>query len=229
MMIKIKICGITEAEHALAASEAGADFIGLVFAPSPRRVSLEKAAQIINHVRSLKYPPKIVGVFANSDASDVNRVAKILRLDFVQLSGEEPWDYCKMVECPIIKTIHVSSLDTFDTIIEKISTGYSSLPKRKFVCLLDTRVENAFGGTGRTFDWQIATKICQQFNVIIAGGLTPDNVVTLLKEARPFGVDVSSGVETAGKKDVNKIIRFIRVVRETENLPCRWIDPDKGG
>lgn len=216
-MIKIKICGITEVEHALAASEAGADFIGLVFAPSPRRISLKKAAQIINHVRSLKYPPKIVGVFANSDASDVNRTAKTLHLDFVQLSGEEPWDYCKMVEYPIIKTIHVSSRDTFSTVIEKVSTGYSSLPEEKLVCLLDTKIENTYGGTGRTFDWQIATKICQQFSVIIAGGLTPDNVVTLLKKTRPFGVDVSSGVETAGKKDVNKIVRFIQAVREAEN------------
>ncbi len=216
MMVKIKICGITETEHALAASEAGADFIGLVFALSPRRITIEKAAQIINRVRSLKHPPKIVGVFVNSDASDLNRIAKTLSLDFVQLSGEESWEYCKIVEYPIIKAIHVSSPDSFDSIVQKISTGLSSLPDGKFICLLDTKVGDTYGGTGKTFDWQIAKRICQQFKVIIAGGLTPDNVVTLLKETRPFGVDVSSGVETAGKKDVNKIIRFIQAVREAE-------------
>ncbi len=216
MMVKIKICGITETEHALAASEAGADFIGLVFAASPRRITIEKAAQIIDRVRSLKHPPKIVGVFADSDASDVNRIAKILHLDFVQLSGEESWECCKIVEYPIIKAIHVSSSDSFDSIVQKISTGLSSLPDGKFICLLDTKVGNAHGGTGKTFDWKIAKRICQQFKVIIAGGLTPDNVVTLLKETRPFGVDVSSGVETAGKKDVNKIMRFIQAVRKAE-------------
>jgi|YelNatPaOPRAMG01_1025707.scaffolds.fasta_scaffold30463_3 phosphoribosylanthranilate isomerase len=216
MMVKIKICGITETEHALAASEAGADFVGLVFATSPHHITIEKAAQIINCVRSLKHPPKIVGVFVNSDASDVNRIAKILSLDFVQLSGEESWEYCKIVEYPIIKAIHVSSPDSFDSIAQKISTGSSFLPDRQFICLLDTKVGNTYGGTGKTFDWQIAKRICQQFKVIIAGGLTPDNVATLLKETRPFGVDVSSGVETAGKKDVNKIIRFIQAVREAE-------------
>ncbi len=230
-MIRIKICGITEVEHALAASQFGANFIGLVFAPSRRMASLEKAEQITAAVRQLKPRPQIVGVFVNEDIQRLNQIADCLCLDWVQLSGTEPLDYCKLVSRPIIRTIHVSPDDTADNIIKVIKTGYDSLPRDKLLHLLDTKMEGHYGGTGRTFDWTVARKIALQFPIIVAGGLTADNVAVLVSRVKPFGIDVSSGVETAGKKDVAKIASFIQAVKNAEassqTNSVSW--PNKGG
>ncbi len=215
-MIKVKICGITEVEHALAASRLGADFIGLVFAPSRRKVSLEKARQITAAVSRLKQRPQIVGVFANEDIGQLNQIADSLRLDWVQLSGTESLDYCKLVSHPIIRTIHVSPDHTADDVIKVIKMGYSSLPQDKLLYLLDTKAEGRYGGTGKTFNWAVAGEISPRFPVIVAGGLTAENVGVLVDRVKPFGIDVSSGVETAGKKDVAKIARFIQAVRDAE-------------
>ncbi len=215
-MIKIKICGITEVEHALAASQYGADFIGLVFAPSRREISLEKASQIADAIRHLNRRPEIVGVFANEDIDRLNWIADFLCLDWVQLSGTESLDYCKLVSRPLIKTINVSTEDTADDIIKAIKTGYNSLPRNEVVYLLDTKAKGCYGGTGRTFDWTIAEQVSLQFPIMVAGGLTVDNVTTLISKVKPFGIDVSSGVETEGKKDVAKIARFIQAAREAE-------------
>lgn len=217
-MIKIKVCGITEPEHALAASERGADFIGLVFAPSRRKISLEKASQIVATIRHLSSRPQIVGVFANEDIGRLNQIAESLHLDWVQLSGTESLDYCKLVSRPIIKTIHVSGGNTVDGIIEAIKTGYNYLPRDKLIHLLDTKGKDCYGGTGKTFDWTIAEQVSLYFPIMVAGGLTVDNVATLIKRVKPFGIDVSSGVETEGKKDLDKIARFIQVVREAETM-----------
>lgn len=230
-MIKIKVCGITELEHALAASEQGADFIGLVFAPSHRKMSLEKASQIVSVIRRLSPRPQIVGVFANENIDLVNQTADFLCLDWVQLSGTEPLDYCKLVSRPIIKTIHVSSDNTAEDIIEAIETGYNSLPQDKLVYLLDTKGKDCYGGTGKTFDWTLAEQVSLRFPIMVAGGLTVDNVATLIKRVKPFGIDVSSGVEREGKKDVAKIARFIRVAREAEATSqiCKISFPTRGG
>lgn len=215
-MIKIKICGITEIEHALAASQAGADFIGLVFAPSRRQISTEKARQITEAIHSLKSKPEIVGVFANTDVDELNRLTDYLCLDRVQLSGGETLDYCRFVNRPIIKTIHVASDDTAAKIINVIKQGYELLTFEKIIYHLDTKAKGMYGGSGKNFDWTLAREISKQFPIIIAGGLTPENVAYAISEIRPFGVDVSSGVETEGKKDVAKIIQFIRTAREAE-------------
>jgi phosphoribosylanthranilate isomerase len=212
-MTRIKICGLSEIQHVLAAAEAGADFLGLVFAPSRRQVSIKKALQLVEAVCHLKTRPAMVGVFVNSTAAEVNRIADYCHLDRVQLSGDETWDYCQKIERPIIKVVHVSNTSTPDEIVSEIAMGYQLLPQQNLICLLDSKVGDIYGGTGRAFDWKLARKISARFPLLIAGGLTPTNVSRLVKKTQPWGVDVSSGVETNGQKDAAKIIAFIQIVR----------------
>jgi phosphoribosylanthranilate isomerase len=215
-MTRIKICGLSQIQHVLAAAEAGADFLGLVFAPSPRQVSTKTALQLVEAVCHLKTRPVMVGVFVNSTADEVNRIADHCYLDLVQLSGDENWDYCQKIERPIIKAVHVSNTNTPDEIVSEIAAGYQLLPQKSLICLLDSKSGDVYGGTGRTFNWRLAGKISARFPVLIAGGLTPCNVSRLVKNTQPWGVDVSTGVETNGQKDTVKIIAFIKAVRRVK-------------
>lgn len=215
-MTRIKICGLSQIRHVLAAAEAGADFLGLVFATSPRQVSIKTALQLVESVCHLKTRPAMVGVFVNSTAEEVNRVADYCNLDRVQLSGDESWDYCQKIERPIIKAIHVSNTSTPDKIVAEIDSGYQLLSRENLVCLLDSKAGDIYGGTGRAFNWQLAGKVSTKFPVIIAGGLTPATVGRLVKKTQPWGVDVSSGVETSGQKDTAKIIAFVKAVRRVK-------------
>jgi phosphoribosylanthranilate isomerase len=143
----------------------------------------------------------------------VNRIADYCHLDWVQLSGDETWHYCQQIERPIIKAVHVPNPMTPHEIISELAMGYQLLPKQNLICLLDSKAGDTYGGTGQAFDWQLAKKVSAKFPVLIAGGLTPTNVSRLVKETQPWGVDVSSGVETNGQKDTVKIKAFIQVVR----------------
>ncbi|MFC1963947.1 phosphoribosylanthranilate isomerase [Chloroflexota bacterium] len=212
-MTRIKICGIKEIEHAVAAAKNGADFIGMVFAISKRRITPEKAKLIAERVRDLPRRPALLGVFANAPAAEVNQIAEYCHLDRVQLSGEEPWQYCREIKLPVIKVMHVSARKTGLKIRKDIATGLKLCPEKDFIYLLDSRSAGSYGGTGKTFDWQIAREIAARHQVIVAGGLNPGNVSQLIKEVSPWGVDVSSGVETKGRKDTAKIIAFINAVR----------------
>ena len=212
-MTRIKICGLTQIEPALVAGQAGADFLGLVLARSHRQVTPEKGRTLVQAVRGLTTRPAVVGVFVNRLAEEVNRIADYCRLDWVQLSGHESWAYCQKIKKPIIKVIHVSPSATVEEVLSNIETGYRRLAKKEFVCLLDAEVGGAYGGTGQTFDWELARAVSARFPVMVAGGLTPTNVGQLLKAVRPWGVDVSSGVETDGQKDLAKIRAFIEAVR----------------
>jgi phosphoribosylanthranilate isomerase len=213
-MIRVKICGLSETEHVTAAVEAGADFIGFVFAESRRRVIPEKVRTLIRKIADRRIRPETVGVFVNSPAGDVNEIAEFCHLDRVQLSGDETWQYCGQINRPIIKVMHITPDTSTGRILAAIKDGNRILKHRIPVYLLDSQLGNQYGGTGLTFDWRVAKEIVSQFPVIMAGGLTPDNVAEAIRETRPWGVDVSSGVETEGKKDPAKIKSFIQAVRQ---------------
>jgi len=201
--MQVKICGITDIETALVAAEAGANAIGLVFAPSRRQVSAEQA-RAITHAA----PPFVtkVGVFVDETPSRVNELAAACGLDCVQLHGEESPDACAAATRPVIKAIRMSYASSRAQLSEYRVAAF----------LLDADVPGKAGGTGRTFDWELAVPMARTARVILSGGLTPENVQDALNRVRPFGVDVSSGVETRGRKDPQKIRAFIARVRDWE-------------
>ncbi len=215
-MIRVKICGLSEIEPAMVAAEAGTDFLGLIFAPSRRQVSPEKAKQIVEAIKSLPNHPQVVGVFLNLAAAEVNRIADYCRLDRVQLSGDETWDYCRQIDKPLIKVFHIAGQQKSPDILADIGMAPQSGLKHDFICLLDAPSGKAYGGTGQVFDWQLAKEVSTRLPVMVAGGLTSDNVGQLVREVRPWGVDVSSGVETDGRKDISKIRDFIQKVRSAD-------------
>jgi len=191
----------------------------LVFTPSKRQVTPIKAREIASAIKKSSDPAyvrtKVVGVFVNAPASQVNEIADFCALDWVQLSGNESWEYCREVVEPIIKAIRIGQQSP-EEIYAELSAGDELLPSRRFVALLDSQVEGKYGGTGESFDWNLAQKVAERFPVIIAGGLDPNNVAKLIETVRPWGVDVSSGVETGGVKDPAKIRAFIKEVRQAD-------------
>ena len=215
-MTKIKICGISDTQHILASAKAGANFIGLVFAPSKRQVSIEQAVKLAKAAHEQRPGPVVVGVFVNSTPDEVNRIAELCQLDWVQLSGDETWHYCQQVERPIIKAIRVSTTRTAKTTLAEIAAGYQLISRQEMVCLLDSQVGDSYGGTGQAFNWQLARDVSAEFPVIVAGGLNAANVGQLVSKVHPWGVDVSTGVESNGRKDPEKITAFIESVRRVE-------------
>ena len=201
-MTRVKICGITNLEDALAAAEFGADALGFVFAESPRRIDPERAAEI---VRSL--PPFItsVGLFVNESPDVVGNIVKECRLDALQFHGNESPGYCRQFMIKRIKAFRIGD-----------ENGLRVIPHyRVDAYLLDTYVEGVPGGTGKCFDWDLALR-AKGFGkpVILAGGLTPHNVAEAVRKVDPYGVDVSTGIEVKpGKKDHKKMKRIIEIVR----------------
>jgi phosphoribosylanthranilate isomerase len=215
-MTYIKICGIKSEDDALAAAEAGADFIGVVFATSPRQITPAEAEKITSSLKKNKTNVKCVGVFVNERMTTVRKIADACRLDWVQLSGDESWEYCAELARPIIRAVRFGRNDRAETIGRQLNEGKKIMGKNKYILLLDTAAPDKYGGTGMTFDWNLAKPIVKQLQVIIAGGLNPGNVGRAVKILKPWGVDVSTGVETKGAKDMKKVIKFIEAVREAD-------------
>jgi phosphoribosylanthranilate isomerase len=215
-MIRVKICGLADIEHITVAAEAGADFAGFVFAESRRYVSPEVILPLVRTIRDRKQRPSIVGVFANAPIDTVNSIVEYCHLDSVQLSGNETWQYCLQIKRPVIKVLHITQSTTTDQVLAEIENGNRSLKNKGLAFLLDSKSDTQFGGTGIAFDWKVAKEVAAFFPVIIAGGLNPENVKTLITKTTPWGVDVSSGVETEGLKDSEKIRSFIKAVRQAE-------------
>ncbi len=200
-MIRIKICGITNVDDALAAAEAGADAIGMIFADSPRRITPEQAARI---VAALPAFITTVGVFADADAATIERIVRQVRLDRVQLHGSEPPELAQRLSRPVIRRLRIGP----DTSVEALRREAD----RWTGCAL---LLDPGAGSGETFDWGLAAQLGRP--VIVAGGLTCGNVVEAIRAARPAGVDVCSGVEREpGRKDARKMQEFVARVREEE-------------
>ncbi len=206
MRTRVKICGITRVEDGLAAARAGADAIGLVFyARSPRAVS---AAQARTIVRAL--PPFVttVGLFVDAAADDVRHVLQAVPLDLLQFHGDESPEQCRIYGRPYLKALRMR--EGVDVAAAARTYGDAA------GLLVDTYVEGVAGGTGLTFEWsRLPHDLARP--VILAGGLTPDNVAAAVAQVRPWAVDVSGGVEAApGLKDAAKIAAFIRGVKSVQ-------------
>lgn len=215
-MTHIKICGIKTEEHALAAAKAGADFIGMVFTPSKRQITTGKAKEIIATLKR-NYPEvKTVGVFVNTSSARIQNIADECGLDYIQLHGNEPWEACREISRPIIKVARVARSYDPKVICDNFAYGKNLLQGKELLFMLDTSAKDKFGGTGRAFDWSQARIIAEKFQIIVAGGLNPENVTAAIEMISPWGVDVSSGVETKGEKDVKKIEKFIKAVRQAD-------------
>ena len=203
-MVKIKICGITNIEDAEAAAGFGADMLGFIFAPSPRKIEPEKARDIIHNI-----PPfvKTVGVFVNEDPAMIKQIMSFCGLDIVQLHGDESPDICQGLMPRSVKSFRLKDESSLQDI--------SSYCGKARAFLFDTYAENARGGTGKTFDWNLAIKGKKLgVPIILAGGLNPSNIKEAIAAVKPEAVDICSGVEKyPGKKDPAAIKELMEAVR----------------
>ena len=204
-MIRIKICGVCDLASAKESVEAGADLIGFHFCDSPRRVTPEEAKRILD---DLDVHPKIVGVFIDQPEDDVRQIADFVDLDVLQLHGSE-----------------VPGFDAGRKVMKVLKVRNGVVPRAQEVeawpdpIMLDSWSTDQRGGTGRTWDWDLARRLFAERQVFIAGGLEPGNVGKVVSVFKPYGVDVSSGVEARVRvKDPEKVRAFIRAVRIAETL-----------
>jgi phosphoribosylanthranilate isomerase len=198
----IKFCGCVTRGDVELAAEAGADAFGMIFAPSPREISLGAAAEIAARVRSIQP----VAVFVNPAASLVDEVRALFPQALLQFSGEEPPEFVARYGARAIKAIHV---DADGTHVAERASRFADA-----TLLLDARHDGLAGGTGTTFAWEHAVPIARERRVVVAGGLTPENVAACVERVRPFGVDVRNGIESDERKDLTKMRAFVRAVRE---------------
>jgi phosphoribosylanthranilate isomerase len=204
-MVRVKICGITNLDDALAAVEYGADALGFIFAPSPRKVTPEKVRRIVKNL-----PPFVckVGVFVNSELDFVKQTMAVCNLDLAQLHGNEGAEYCAALFPRVIKVFTSNNLPP----IEKLSRY------RVVAYMLDKDKGSEIDKGEQKKLWQLARRVGEHGPVILAGGLTPDNVAQAIKMAQPYAVDVSSGVEMKpGVKDHEKMRAFLRTAKGINN------------
>ncbi|MSQ23710.1 MAG: phosphoribosylanthranilate isomerase [Chloroflexi bacterium] len=208
-MTKVKICGIKTLQAGLTALDAGADYLGFMFyAASPRAIDVDEATHLIDELRQ-EHPTgwKAVGVVVNEPIEVVNAIVHRAKVDVVQCSGDEPPDFIRTVEAPVFKAVRVGAPCSAPS-----EWGAERL-------LVDANVSGQYGGTGVTYDWSTVRALVA--DGFLAGGLTPDNVETAITVARPWGVDVSSGVEANGTKSLDLIRAFLAAVRSADTELAR--------
>ena len=204
--VRIKICGVTRAEDALAAVRLGADALGFNFWPGSKRHVTPAAARAI----IARLPPFVtpVGVFVNQTEGEMRAIAAESGIQVFQLHGDEPPELCARLPMPVVKAIPVDQVRALSRLLSYEVAAF----------LLDTP-SRGYGGSGEPFDWSLAEGVSEVAPVILAGGLTPENVAAAVRAVRPYAVDVASGVESSpGVKDLAKMSRFISAVREV-HLP----------
>ena len=203
-MTKIKICGIKTLNDALAAIEAGADYLGFNFySKSVRFIEKDACAEIISVLKKEHPHIKLVGVFVNSTVEDMKDILESCSLDLAQLHGDETPE--------ILNELHGKAFKAFRGIPENIN-GFERQDAPAF--LVDASVKGVYGGSGVTADWNGAAEFAKKYPLLLAGGLTPENVAEAVRRVKPWGVDVASGVESApGEKDASKMKAFVRAVR----------------
>jgi phosphoribosylanthranilate isomerase len=204
--VKVKICGITNRDDAALAVEAGADALGFIqYRKSPRYVEPAAAKAIIAELPPFVLP---IGVFVNEDAAAVRSLMDECGFMLAQLQGDESAAYCQRLGRPVIKALRVKDRGSFLALAE--FQGRASVRG----VLIDAFSDHAFGGTGHRVDWTLAAEAARAVPILLAGGLTPSNVAEAVRLVRPYGVDVSSGVEQSpGKKDPEKVKAFIEAAR----------------
>ncbi len=203
---RVKICGITNAQDAAVAVEAGADALGFIFyRKSPRYIEPAAAKEIIETLPVFVTP---VGVFVNEEVEAIRSIMDRCGIRLAQLHGDETADYCQTVSRPVMKALRLKDRSSLLALAE--FAGRAGV----YGFVLDSFTEKEYGGTGLKADWELAAEAAKTVTVLLAGGLTPDNVTEAITVVRPYGVDVSSGVESApGKKDHGKVRAFLEAVR----------------
>lgn len=216
-MTRFKICGLRDVSNALVAAESGADFLGFVFVEGVRRqLQPSEGSEIIYEFRMAfdeERMPKIVGLFANQDAEFVNSVIHQCGLDYVQLCGDEGPEFWAELAAPVIRQVKVREDLPRAEVVSLASEQVAEALDGGHIALLDKHKPGALGGTGIAFDWSIAREVARDMPALVAGGLHAQNVGEAIRIAAPWGVDVSSGVETEGVKDAEKIRAFAAAVR----------------
>lgn len=246
-MTRVKICGNRTPEDVRAAAEAGADFVGMVFARSKRQVGVEEAKAMVSALGAPLAPhevtppplpplyarqevgpwfahgagmldaylavkrPLTVGIFADQSIEEVNAIAEESGIDLVQLSGDESWEDCLLVTRPVLQVVHVGPLDAPADVLERVQPGFA------LGLMLDSAHGPYRGGSGVTFDWAVARETAERQPMFLQGGLTPENVADAIRTVRPWGVDVSSGTETDGRKDHRRVRAFVEAVRTADH------------
>lgn len=206
-MTKIKICGIKTVNDALAAIDAGADYLGFNFYPkSVRFIEKSTCTEITSVLKRGQPQVKLVGVFVNSPAEKVKDILDICSLDLAQLHGDETPEMLKILDGKAFKAFRG---------IPSTVDGFERQDAPAF--LVDAAVKGVYGGSGVTADWDGAAELAKKYPLLLAGGLTPENVAEAVRRVKPWGMDVASGVESApGKKDPNKMKAFVQAVRDAE-------------
>lgn len=220
----IKICGLRQPDHAAVAAAAGADLLGFIFAPARRHVTAAVARACVTAARRASRERAImtVGVFVDAGSDEIREVVGEADLDAVQLHGGEPPDLLTTLPVPAIKALRPRAGESAPDVVAAIDR-YRACARPPFIFLVDGYADGLAGGTGARADWGLAADVAAQRLILLGGGLDPANVAAAIRQVRPRGVDVSSGVELDGVKDPTRIEAFIRTARSAflDQLPDR--------